>query len=152
MNYDQLIAELRDQARIIGSSGKGWGKFAGINRKAASAISDLLTRIKEAERKKIYMQEKAFCFESKASVVEEQAESMKQNFQEAIIMITKMAEKAEKERDAAINQLHGEYFACVHYTPCHNEGPCRTCKYEIACLLPDEATDNWKWNGGKSEE
>ncbi len=65
MNYDQLIAELRDQARIIGSSGKGWGKFAGINRKAASAISDLLTRIKEAERKKFICRKRLFVLKAK---------------------------------------------------------------------------------------
>lgn len=49
MDYEGLYKSLTDQAKVIGSSGKGWGKFAGTNRKAATAITDLLARAEAAE-------------------------------------------------------------------------------------------------------
>lgn len=62
------------------------------------------------------------------------------------------AEKAEGERDAAIKQLHGVCSACAHYSPYHNDGLCATCTHEVACFLPEKATDKWEWNGGQKEE
>lgn len=49
MDYEGLCKDLTDQSKVIGSSGKGWGKFAGTNRKAATAITDLLARAEAAE-------------------------------------------------------------------------------------------------------
>ena len=49
MDYEGLSKDLTDQSKVIGSSGKGWGKFAGTNRKAATAIIDLLSRAEVAE-------------------------------------------------------------------------------------------------------
>lgn len=49
MDYEGLSKDLTDQSKVIGSSGKGWGKFAGTNRKAATAITDLLERAEAAE-------------------------------------------------------------------------------------------------------
>ena len=51
------------------------------------------------------------------------------------------------ERDAALNDLHGKCSACIHYTPNHNEGPCRFCCFEIARDPTVEVNDNWKWRG-----
>lgn len=48
MDYEGLCKDLTDQSKVIGSSGKGWGKFAGTNRKAATAITDLLARAEAA--------------------------------------------------------------------------------------------------------
>ena len=39
--YKELIERLRKDARVIGSSGKGWGEFARTNRDAANAIEQL---------------------------------------------------------------------------------------------------------------
>lgn len=61
------------------------------------------------------------------------------------------AEKAEKERDAAVEQLRGLCSACKHYTPYHNDGPCATCTHEVACFAPEKATDKWEWVGVKEE-
>lgn len=61
-------------------------------------------------------------------------------------------EKMRAELDAAIKQLHGHCPACTHYTPNHNEGPCRTCKHEYYHLLNNESFDNWKWRGPHKEE
>lgn len=61
-------------------------------------------------------------------------------------------EKMRAELDAAIKQLHGHCPACTHYTPNHNEGPCRTCKHEYYNLLNNESFDNWKWRGPQKED
>ena len=50
MKYPELIQLLRTQAQVLGSSGKGWGAYAGVNRQAAKAISTLLTQVNAMER------------------------------------------------------------------------------------------------------
>lgn len=61
-------------------------------------------------------------------------------------------EKLRAELDAAIKQLHGYCPFCTHYTPNHNEGPCRTCKHEYYHLLNNESLDNWEWRGPQKED
>lgn len=61
------------------------------------------------------------------------------------------AEKAEKERDAAIQQLHGYCPACKNYTPNHCEGPCARCKHEYYQYRDTDSLDNWEWKGPKEE-
>lgn len=58
-------------------------------------------------------------------------------------------EQVKRERDVAIEQLHGHCPACAHYTPNHNEGLCRFCCFEIARGTNVEINDNWKWRGPK---
>lgn len=58
-------------------------------------------------------------------------------------------EQAKRERDVAIEQLHGHCPACAHYTPNHNEGPCQFCCFEIARNENVEINDNWEWRGRK---
>ena len=60
-------------------------------------------------------------------------------------------EQVKRERDVAIEQLHGHCPACAHYTPNHNEGLCRFCCFEIAQDTNVEINDNWKWRGPKEE-
>lgn len=101
---------------------------------AATAITDLLARAEAAE---------ARC---------ETLEKMVKEYQDTIVPgYRERAEKAERERDAAVEQLHGVCSACVHYTPYHNDGPCATCTHEVACFVPEKATDKWKWRGQKEE-
>ena len=59
----------------------------------------------------------------------------------------KGAMRFKEERDAAIQDLHGRCHACSHYTPNHNEGPCRFCCFEIARDQTVEVNDNWEWRG-----
>ena len=58
-------------------------------------------------------------------------------------------EATKRERDSAVAQLHGVCSACANYTPNHNEGPCRSCRHEIARNPKIEVNDNWRWNGGR---
>ena len=58
-------------------------------------------------------------------------------------------EQVKRERDVAIEQLHGHCPTCAHYTPNHNEGPCQFCCFEIARGTNVEINDNWKWRGPK---
>ena len=60
-------------------------------------------------------------------------------------------EQVKRERDVAIEQLHGHCPACAHYTPNHNEGLCRFCCFEIAQDTNVEINYNWKWRGPKEE-
>lgn len=60
-------------------------------------------------------------------------------------------EQVKRERDVAIEQLHGHCPACAHYTPNHNEGLCRFCCFEIARGTNVEINDNWKWRGQKED-
>lgn len=39
-------------------------------------------------------------------------------------------EQVKRERDTAIEQLHGICDACQHYTPYHNRGKCASCEHE----------------------
>lgn len=58
-------------------------------------------------------------------------------------------EQVKRERDVAIEQLHGHCPACAHYTPYHNEGPCQFCCFEVARNENVEINDNWEWRGQK---
>lgn len=66
--------------------------------------------------------------------------------------IKKRIEIVEFQRDVAIDQLHGYCPSYTHYTPNHNEGPCRTCKYEYYHFLNNESLDNWEWRGPQKED
>lgn len=91
---------------------------------AATALSTL-----QAENEKLremYQKEKAVCHATQAEL-----------------------EQTKQERDVAIEQLHGNCLACVHYAPNHNEGLCRFCCFEVARDKNVEINDNWKWLGPK---
>ena len=60
-------------------------------------------------------------------------------------------EQVKAERDAAVDELHGKCSVCSHYTPYHNDGPCASCKFEVACFVPEKATDKWEWRGIKED-
>lgn len=70
----------------------------------------------------------------------------------AIEQLQTKNEELSAKLDAAIDQLHGYCTACTHYTPNHNEGPCRTCKHEYYHLLNNESLDNWEWCGPQKED
>lgn len=70
----------------------------------------------------------------------------------AIEELLRRLENVERERDTAVEQLHGICSACAHYTPYHNDGPCATCTHEVACFVPEKATDKWEWNGGSNKK
>lgn len=59
--------------------------------------------------------------------------------------------KAERERDAAVKQLHGYCPACKNYTENHCCGPCADCKYEYYAYRFADAKDRWEWIGLKDE-
>lgn len=61
-------------------------------------------------------------------------------------------EKLRAELDAAIKKLHGNCYACAHYTLSHNQSPCAKCKYEYYRYPCDVMEDNWKWCGPKKED
>lgn len=53
------------------------------------------------------------------------------------------------ERDAAVEMLRGQCYACKHNAGWHNIGKCGTCMHETARLPKKEErqADNWEWSG-----
>lgn len=61
------------------------------------------------------------------------------------------AEKAEKERDAAIKHSRGNCFACKHHRELYDGENCIDCKWNglYGDLLRDQ--DDWEWRGLEDE-
>lgn len=59
------------------------------------------------------------------------------------------AEKAESERDAAVDQLRGDCEKCVNFRVTWNG-----CTPDFECPISDRCLnrDMWEWNGGEKEE
>lgn len=68
---------------------------------------------------------------------------------DAIQQLILRAEKAERERDVAVNQLRGDCEKCVHFKVTWNG-----CTPDFECPLSDRCLnrDLWEWNGGQKEE
>ena len=80
----------------------------------------------------------------------EQAKYMLERYQNEIVPgFREQLEEKELLLRAAISDLHGHCPSCAHYTPNHNEGPCRFCLYEIARDKGVEVNDNWVWKHKK---
>lgn len=107
---------------------------------AAAAMTDLLSRAEAAEARCALLDE-----------ARENANEACAKWEGMYRMALERAEKAENERNAAVEQLRGLCSACKHYTPYHNDGPCATCTHEVACFAPEKATDKWEWVGIKEE-
>lgn len=56
-----------------------------------------------------------------------------------------------KERDAAVEQLHGICGSCSYYTPYHNRGKCASCVHEIVRDIKITPSDHWKWCGPQED-
>lgn len=100
---------------------------------AATAITDLLSRAEAAE--------------ARCAALDEARE----NANEAYRMALERAEKVEKERDAAVEQLRGNCSACQNYSPYHRKGKCKDCYWDSAnpACLREYQEDNWEWRGIK---
>lgn len=61
---------------------------------------------------------------------------------------------AEKERDAAVRQLHGKCSSCIHYSKYHKKRKCENCKWDNAnpACLREYQDDNWEWKGVDDDE
>lgn len=59
------------------------------------------------------------------------------------------AEKARRERDAAIKMLHGICSACKNYSDYHRKGKCKNCRFDNAnpACLREYQDDCWEWRG-----
>lgn len=138
MNYKSIIRECaywEEKAKAIGEKGLYY-----LNLNCGKAITDLLSRAEAAEAR--------FALLDKDR---ENANEACAKWEGMYRMALERAEKAEKEKDAAVEQLRGLCSACKHYTPYHNDGPCSTCTHEVACFVPEKATDKWEWVGVKEE-
>ena len=56
-------------------------------------------------------------------------------------------EQVKREKDAAIEQLHGMCNVCQHYYPYHNRGKCAFCEHETLRDTKIPPVDNWEWRG-----
>ena len=60
-------------------------------------------------------------------------------------------EQVKRERDAALEHLHGICSACKNNSHYHNRGKCRFCMYELDKEIDVEVNDNWEWSGQKED-
>lgn len=99
---EEIISNLKQQARVLGSSGKGYGDFARVNREAARLIQELL----EAEELKdqmidCYKQERDMCknqthlYASQLLTEQEEKRSLEEK-------LRTMQEKMKKKRNPII--------------------------------------------------
>ena len=129
MKYEILVRELREHAE----SGKSLITTSRLCLSASSAIEilDKLCDWYEAENKKL-------------------TKALGDSF--AIDLMNKL-DKAERERDAAIEELRGKCSVCKSYAPFHRRDKCLNCKWDNASpACPIECQDdNWEWHGLKDE-
>lgn len=139
MDYEKLIERLKakDFERDYDCTPFECGVF-GLLDDAADALSTLQTENEKLRAELAKAHEKADVrVKTNAKLIEKNS-----------ILINEL-EQVKRERDVAIEQLHGHCPACAHYTPNHNEGLCRFCCFEIAQDTNVEINDNWKWRGPK---
>lgn len=125
MTHEILVRELREYAE----SGKSLVDGCRLSLSAASAIEilDRLCDWYEAENKKL-------------------TEALGDPF--AMALMDRL-EKVERERDAAIKELHGKCSVCKSYAPFHRRDKCLNCKWDNAspaCLI-EYQEDHWEWDG-----
>lgn len=60
--------------------------------------------------------------------------------EQTIAALTARAEKAEKERDAAIKDINRMCIRCKYWT-CQNDEPC------LSCVNAETWNPNWTWRG-----
>lgn len=80
----------------------------------------------------------------------ETLEKMVKEYQDVIVPgYRERAEKAERERDAAVDQLRGDCEKCSHYKVTWNG-----CTPDFECPLSDRCLngDTWEWVGIQKEE
>ena len=138
MDIEKLIEQLKGISN--GLVEDEFPKCANAVRQAATALSTLRA---ENERLKNKLSELAHLPFDKPGIGE-RTKLMAENAE-----LRAELEQVKRERDVAIEQLHGHCPACAHFTPNHNEGLCRFCCFEIAQDTNVEINDNWKWRGPK---
>lgn len=72
----------------------------------------------------------------------------------AIEELISRLENTERERDTAVKHLHGNCFACAHYSGFHQKGKCKNCCWDNAnpACLREYQEDNWEWKRIGSEK
>lgn len=138
MDIENLIEQLSARGLRNGSS---LGYHSGLFDEAVTALPTLQA---ENKRLKSLLGESGQDLWSKENQRADRLEAENEKLRDEL-------EQVKRERDVAIEQLHGHCPACAHYTPNHNEGPCQFCCFEIARGTNVEINDNWKWRGPKEE-
>ena len=144
-DIEALIERLNQYSQSLIAYQMG-GEFSDLCVDAATVLSTL-----QDAKEKLYEKIEDARLEGYAKGLGEMSEE-NEKLRAELEQVKKCIEIVEFQRDAAINQLHGHCPACTHYTPNHNEGPCRTCKHEYYHLLNNESLDNWEWRGPQKED
>ena len=78
----------------------------------------------------------------------EEAAKLNEKQANTIASLTARAESAERERDAAVEEMRDCCQFCVGYEKEENEPPCDTC-FNARTFEPNdfERTKNWQWRG-----
>lgn len=143
MDYENSINGLIKQLKGISNDlmEDEFPKCINVVKKAATALSTLQA---ENKRLKSLLGESGQDLWSKENQRADRLEAENENLRDEL-------EQVKRERDVAIEQLHGHCPACAHYAPNHNEGLCRFCCFEVARNTNVEINDNWEWRGQKED-
>lgn len=78
---EEIVSKLKHQARILGSSGKGYGDFARVNREAARLICELQEEVKKkSEEAGHWLKEASKYYSDAQTLKEELKQTKKQKF------------------------------------------------------------------------
>ena len=149
MDNDKLIEDFKQLEFVAYNyniNGEVFGMdctdFENIMADAATALSTL-----QIENEKL----RAELNDLKAKCDKYQPREHWETLNEALDNLRAGLARVTAERDAAVEELRGKCSVCLHYTPYHNDGPCASCKFEIACFVPEKATDKWEWRGMRKD-
>lgn len=97
---EEIVSNLKQQARVLGSSGKGYGDFARVNREAARLIQELL-EVAELKDQMIdcYKQERDMC-KRQTYLYASQLESEREETRKLKEKLNEMQEKMNKKRES----------------------------------------------------
>lgn len=137
MGIEKLIKKLQSAAKLEAYYNS---EYNGLYNQAATALSAL-----QAENEKLRAE--SIMHHNAADNYWHELNEYRQERNEALAEL----EQVKRERDAAVEQLHGICSACKNYSPYHNKGKCRFCVYEPAREKDVEANDNWQWRGIKED-
>lgn len=77
IRVEMIVADLKHQARVLGSSGKGYGEFARVNREAARLICELKEEVQKKNEEAEHWKKEASTFYSEAQILKEELKQTK---------------------------------------------------------------------------
>lgn len=147
MEYKELIVKIKKVS--VGLEEDGAKKCASVLLDAATAITDLLARAEAAETR-VHELETSYRLEK----CENGPECVELGrVRKALAEAEAQAEKVERERDAAIQDMRGICYLCANAKPYSNlSRTMMSCEYkQVLASIKSPGCEHFKWRGEKEE-